>query len=143
MVQEHAGKLKEQLAPALGKLDKDLAKFKRPKNLNAWWPRDVIDRRVKSRRERFVKQQQKFESHYTTVYVYDDWNRGRGYDDFVWWYLMTDNRFHGGYIPEVATFEQSHPGYVHHHEADYDDSSAAAVIADQSRDEPSFGVDAS
>lgn len=152
MVEEHAGKLQRELTPALGKIDRDIAKFSRPKNYGAYWPSDVIDRRIKSRRERFAKQQQKFESHYTTVYVYDDWSRARGYDNFVWWYLMTDNRFHGSYIPEVATFEQQHPEWASQHapsvddtyDSSYDDSSAAAVIADQSRDDSSYSsVDAS
>ncbi len=148
MVEEHAGKLKEQLAPAVGKIDRDIAKFSRPKNLHAYWPREVIDQRVKSRRERFAKQQQKFESHYSTVYVYNDYSRGSAYPDFVWWYLMTDNRFHGSYIPEVASFEQSHPEWASHGPPsvrdEYDDSSAAAVIADQSRDESSsYSMDAS
>jgi hypothetical protein len=143
MVDEHAGKLQEQLKPQLQKIEKDIQKFRRPKNLQAWWPRDVIDRRVKSRRERFQKQQQKFETHYTTVYVYDDWNRARGYDDFVWWYLMTDNRFGGSYIPEVAAFERTHPEWSHHApEPTYDDSDAAAAIASESNDS-SYAVDAS
>lgn len=148
MVEEHAGKLKAQLAPSVSKIDRDIAKFSRPKNLHAYWPREVIDRRVKSRRERFVKQQQKFESHYSTVYVYNDYSRGSAYPDFVWWYLMTDNRIHGGYIPEVASFEQSHPEWASQGPPsvrdDYDDSSAAAVIAHQSRDESSsYAMDAS
>jgi hypothetical protein len=147
MVQEHAGKLKEELAPAIGKIDRDIAKFSRPKNLHANWPAEVIDRRVKSRRERYIKQHQKFESHYSTVYVYNDYYRATAYDDFVWWYLMTDNRFHGGYIPEVASFQQTHPEWQSAPASvrDYDDSSAAAVIAEeQSRDESSSSsVDAS
>jgi hypothetical protein len=145
MVEEHAGKLYEQLAPQVQKLERDIQKFSRPKNYHAWWPRDVIDRRVKSRRDRFAKQQQKFETHYTTVYVYDDWNRARGHDDFVWWYLMTDNRFGGSYIPEVAAFEQSHPDWSRHvPEPDYDDSDAAAAIASESdATAASYGVDAS
>lgn len=144
MVQEHTGSLKQQLAPQIQKIDRDIAKFSRPKHYHAWWPRDVIDRRVRSRRDRFHKQQQKFGQHYTTVYVYDDWNRARGYDDFVWWYLMTDNRWSGSYIPEVAAFERSHPEWQHHvPEPTYDDSDAAAAIATSDSDDSTFRVDAS
>ncbi len=147
MVEEHAGKLYQQLAPQVHKIDRDIQKFSRPKHYHAWWPRDVIDRRVRSRRDRFAKQQQKFETHYTTVYVYDDWNRARGYDDFVWWYLMTDNRWSGSYIPEVAAFEHAHPDWARHHHAveqEYDDSEAAAAIAAaDDTTSASYGVDAS
>jgi hypothetical protein len=145
MLQNHAGTLHQQLAPQIQKIDRDIQKFSRPKHYHAWWPRDVIDRRVRSRRERFQKQQQKFEQHYTTVYVYDDWDRARGYDDFVWWHLMTDNRWSGSYIPEVASFEQSHPEWQHHvPEPTYDDSDAAAAIAmSDSSDDSTYRVDAS
>jgi hypothetical protein len=145
MVEQHAGTLQTQLAPAIQKIDRDLAKFQRPKNYNAYFPADVINQKMKSRRERLAKQQHKFEQQYSTVYVYNDYSRGRGYDDFVWWYLMTDNRYDGGYIPEVHQFQQSHPDYVYQHvESDYDDSdAAAAVIADSTSNDVSYGVDAS
>lgn len=133
MVGENAGKLRETLPEQLQKIDRDIAKFNRPKNRNAWWPREVIDRKVKSRGDRYNKQFQRFETHYHTVYVYDDWSRARAYDDFVWWHLMTDGRVPGHYIPEVATFEQHHPewgqGLPPAQHDDWDDSDAAAAIA--------------
>lgn len=144
MVKENTGKLRQDLPVQLQKIDRDIAKFSRPKNLHAWWPRDVIDRRTRSRGDRYQKQFQRFEKHYHTVYVYDDWSRARAYDDFVWWYLMTDGRVPGHYIPEVAVFEQHHPqwgqGLPAPDHDDWDDSDAAAAIAnddyspDQTRD---------
>jgi len=146
MVGENAGKMRQALPEQLQKIDRDIAKFSRPKNLNAWWPRDVIDRRTKSRRDRYQKQFQRFETNYHTVYVYDDWSRARAYDDFVWWYLMTDGRVPGHYIPEVAVFEQHHPEWAQGLPAadhdDWDDSAAAAAIA-SADDDQTRSVDAS
>lgn len=146
MVGESAGKMREALPQQLQKIDRDIAKFSRPKNLHAWWPREVIDRRTKSRRERYDKQFHRFETSYHTVYVYDDWSRARAYDDFVWWHLMTDGRVPGHYIPEVAAFEQHHPEWAQGLPAadrdDWDDSAAAAAIA-ASDDDQTRSVDAS
>jgi hypothetical protein len=78
--------------------------------------------------------------------VYDDWSRARAYDDFVWWYLMTDGRVPGHYIPEVAVFEQHHPEWAQGLPAtdhdDWDDSAAAAAIA-SADDDQTRSVDAS
>lgn len=146
MVGESAGKMRQDLPAQLQKIDRDIQKFGRPKNLHAWWPREVIDRRTRSRADRYDKQFQRFEKHYHTVYVYDDWSRARAYDDFLWWHLMTDGRVPGHYIPEVYSFEQQHPQWAQGLPAadhdDWDDSDAAAAIA-AADDDQTRSVDAS
>ncbi len=146
VVHEHVGKLKEALLPALHKIDRDLVKFQRPKNRYAQWPAAIIDRRVRSRRDRYDKTFKRFEGTYTTVYVYDDWDRARRYHDFVWWHLMTERRWNGGYIPEVASFDRAHPewqsGVPLGDEMDDGVAAAAAIAADRDHG-GSYGVDAS
>lgn len=147
VVNEHVGKLKQSLLPQLQKLDRDLVKFQRPKKRYAQWPAAVIDRRVQSRRDRYDKVFNRFEGTYTTIYVYDDWDRARRYDDFLWWHLMTDRRWNGSYIPEVTHFEHTHPewqsGPPSVDELDDGSAAAAAIAADRDLGGGAYGVDAS
>jgi hypothetical protein len=74
-------------------------------------PLDKFQKLAEDRRPRYDKRWQRTEKVYQTVYVYDRWDRGRYYDDLLWWDLMTRGRYDGSYIPEVSTWHQSHPDY--------------------------------
>lgn len=141
MIQEHAQKPSAQLFQQRMDLERQIAKYSRPKKLYATYPRDVIDHRTRSRKERWDKHFRRLESSYTTVYVYDDWSRGRAYHDLSWWHVMTDGRASGSYIPEVAAFEREHPDWTPAREHDDDDAAAAAIAAETTSS--SLGVDAS
>jgi hypothetical protein len=47
---------------------------------------------------------------------------------------MTDGRLDGDFIPEVATFRQSHPDYRYQRDASDDDALAAAATAEADRE---------
>ncbi|MBI2394013.1 MAG: hypothetical protein HYV09_30865 [Deltaproteobacteria bacterium] len=131
MIQEHAQKASAQLYEQRQGLERQIAKYSRPKKLYATYPRDLIDQRTRSRKERWDKHFRRLESSYTTVYVYDDWSRARSYHDLSWWHVMTDGRASGSYIPEVAAFEREHPDWRPARDDfdDFDDSAAAAAAA--------------
>lgn len=96
-------------------------------------PADKYARFAVDRSPRYEKRWQRIGKVYQTVYTYDRWDRGRYYDDLLWWDLMTRGRYDGSYLPEVAYFHQSHPTYVF--DPDY-----KSLAADQgARDE---GLDA-
>lgn len=46
-----------------------------------------------------------------TVYVFHDYNRASGLDDFLWWDVMTDGRMDGNFIPEVREWRDHNPDY--------------------------------
>ncbi|MBC7804819.1 MAG: hypothetical protein H7145_01590 [Akkermansiaceae bacterium] len=46
-----------------------------------------------------------------TVYVFNDYNRASGLQDFLWWDLMTDGRLDGNFIPEVREWHDHNPDY--------------------------------
>ena len=74
-------------------------------------PLDKFQKLAEDRRPRYEKRWQRTQKVYQTVYVYDRWDRGRYYDDLLWWDLMTRGRYDGSYIPEVHTWHQGHPDY--------------------------------
>jgi len=49
----------------------------------------------------------------STVYVFDDYDRGNALGDFLWWDVMTDGRFDGNFIPEVSEWRERHPHYAY------------------------------
>lgn len=133
IVAEHAEKLRRELPERLRKVDREIQKFRRPKNLHARWPRELVERRTRSRAAQHQKHFQRFEKHYQTVWIYEDWARARAHEDFLWWFLMTRGRVPGHYIPEVQAFVESHPQWAHgmpvEDRSDWDDAAAAAAIA--------------
>lgn len=74
-------------------------------------PIDKYQKLAEDRRPRYEKRWQRFGKQYQTVYTYDRWDRGRYYDDLLWWDLMTRGRYDGSYLPDVAAFHQRHPDY--------------------------------
>lgn len=80
-------------------------------------PLDKYQKLVEDRRPRYEKRWQRFGKVYGSVHSYDRWDRGRYYEDLLWWDLMTRGRYDGSYISDVAYFHQHHPGY--HYDPDY------------------------
>ena len=76
-------------------------------------PLDRFRKLSEDRRPRYEKRWQRFGKTYVCVQSYDRWDRGRYYNDLLWWDLMTRGRYDGSYLPEVATFHRYHPGYLY------------------------------
>ena len=93
-------------------------------------PLDKFQKLAEDRRPRYEKRWQRFGKVYTTVYTYDRWDRGRYYDDLLWWDLMTRGRYDGSYLSDVNDFHRRHPGY----QFDPDYKARAAAQAEYARD---------
>ena len=101
--------LQQELATQQQRLDQAETKTRKR------WAPMPMDRFMKlneDRRPRYEKRWQRFGKVYNTVYVYDRYDRGRYYDDLLWWDLMTRGRYDGMYIDDVSRFHQMHPGYA-------------------------------
>jgi len=106
-------------------------------------PLDKYQKLAEDRRPRYEKRWQRFGKVYGSVHSYDRWDRGRYYDDLLWWDLMTRGRYDGSYLPEVSEFHRRHPGYqydpdykaraeaarAHAHDDDDNDVAQAAAMA--------------
>ena len=92
-------------------------------------PMDRFRKLSEDRRPRYEKRWQRFGKTYGCVHSYDRWDRGRYYNELLWWDLITRGRYDGSYLPEVSLFHRHHPGYVYnpdhnalkHAQADSDD----------------------
>jgi hypothetical protein len=119
-------------------------------------PLDRYQKLAEDRQPRFEKRWQRFGKVYRTVHVYDRWDRGRYYEELLWWDLMTRGRYDGSYLPDVAGFHRSHPEYSY--DPDYkalalaqaeapdtfddrDDADAAAAGIEADTDVASDGAD--
>ena len=104
----------------LGEIQKDIALQRerldgvetRTRRRWAPMPLDKFQKLAEDRTPRYEKRWQRFGKTYNTVYVYDRYDRGRYYSDFLWWDLFTRGRYDGSYLPEVRYYHQSHPGYT-------------------------------
>jgi hypothetical protein len=137
----------------ISEMERDLAALKqrldgvemRTRRRWAPMPLDKYQKLAEDRQPRREKRWVRFNKVYTTVYSYDRWDRGRGYDDLLWWDLMTRGRYDGSFLPEVVYFHQQHPNYefdpdwktlaadaaLDHEPLSYDgDAAAAAAEAD-------------
>lgn len=74
-------------------------------------PLDKFQKLAEDRRPRYEKRWQRFGKVYGSVHSYDRWDRGRYYDDLLWWDLMTRGRYDGSYLSDVSEFHRRHPGY--------------------------------
>lgn len=124
------GSLRGEAMHMLLKLDRDIAKYSRPKNAYAQIPGDVFERRFQGRRARYEKGFERFRTTYDTVHAFDRFDAANLAQNFLWWDLMTDGRIDGDFIPEVASFHGRHPGYRYQGERFDDDmDTAAAAVA--------------
>jgi hypothetical protein len=153
----------------LGEMQKDLATQKQrlddveARTRRRWTPMpiDKFHKLAEDRQLRREKRWQKFSKVYTTVHTYDRWDRGRGYNDLLWWDVMTRGRYDGSYIPGVTRFHAYHPDYVYDpdwrtlaseatlqddlvgFDPDTNDAAAAIADADQATDDAAQTTDAS
>lgn len=74
-----------------------------------------------------------------TVYVFHDYNRASGLEDFLWWDVMTDGRLDGNFIPEVREWRDHNPDYRYERYSDRSssDSSTSAFESDNFGNDPS------
>jgi hypothetical protein len=101
-------------------------------------PMDKYQKLSVDRRPWYEKRWQRFGKTYTTIHVYDRWDRGRYYEDLLWWDLMTRGRYDGSFLPDVAEFHHRHPGYQY--DPDWK-SRAAAERAARDADDADDGPD--
>jgi hypothetical protein len=93
-------------------------------------PLEGYQKLTEDRRPRYEKRWQRFGKVYNTVHVYDRWDRGRYYEQLLWWDLMTRGRYDGSYMAEVSTFHAAHPHYQY--DADWKSLAASSTYEDQS-----------
>jgi hypothetical protein len=74
-------------------------------------PADKYAKFAVDRGPRFQKRWERTGKVYQTVNSYDRWDRGRYYDDLLWWDLMTRGRYDGSYLDDVAAFHRGRPDY--------------------------------
>ncbi|UQA63048.1 hypothetical protein [Polyangium aurulentum] len=140
LAQKHLDEPESALRGALGKIERTIAKYSRPKYHGAQVEGAAVERLSHGFSDRYQRIGQRFEKQYNRVYVFHDYDRGSLATDFLWWDLMTDGRIDGNFIPEVRSFHERNPGY--HYERwrdaddDHDDAAAAAAALGQ---DSSFG----
>lgn len=130
---EKVEKFAQATKVALDKLDRDVAKYQRPKNANVVFPAEAFERRFRDPRARYQKHWDRYRTTYQTIWVYDDYDRGRWVSDFLWWDVMT-HHMDGGYIPSVSQHHQvygtqDYDGSDDFGEAGGDAEAAAATAA--------------
>ncbi len=133
--------MQKKLAEEMARLQRDIAKFSRPKKWNAMFPVEKFQRRFRDRTPMFQKHWSRYDRSYRMIYDYDDYWRARAFEDFLWWDLMTRGRVDGAFIPHCAAWYAAHPGYRYVEPADDDmfDAAAAADAEDQEERRRSAG----
>ena len=142
LTEKHLDAPAADLRTALGKLDRDVTKYSRPKNQWATIPGEAFERRFQSRAPRFQKGFLHYQRAYGSVYGFQSYDRGSLASDYLWWDLMTDGRIDGDFIPEVQHFRQRNPEYVYERPLDDDDPAAdiAAAAAVAGSDDLGLGT---
>ena len=144
MERAQSQEIRNELATEAAKID---AVEARTRKRWAPMPADKYAKLAVDRRPRYDKRWARIGKVYQTVHVYDHWDRGRYYDDLLWWDIMTRGRYDGSYIPEVSHFHASHPGYAF--EPDYkalalagdaDDADDAGIIGSNDGDAAAAGI---
>ena len=127
-LEEMNGKIREdvqQLLQRSGRLREERQRYEmnRYKYRNKQFTPDQFGKRF-GRTGRYDKVYTRYSNMSERVYVFNDYNRGATWEDFLWWDVMTDGRFDGNFIPEVAEWRGYHPDYSysafhHHHHHDH------------------------
>jgi hypothetical protein len=122
-LEEVSGRMRNDLSQLLdrsGRLQEEKHKYEsnRYRYRNKRFTGEQFGKRF-GRTDRYTKIHDRYSRMSERVYVFHDYDRGAGWDDFLWWDLMTDGRFDGNFIPEVAEWHDHHPhhSYIsdHHH----------------------------
>lgn len=116
-----------QIADALARNNRDIAKLSRPKHAGRQFPAETMTKRFRDRSAAVSKRRQRYEDTRTQVVAFDGYDRGSLVSDFLWWDVMTDGRLDGDFIPEVHQHHALHPR-DHHADA------VAAVAGAPARD---------
>ncbi len=103
--------LAQELRAEAQKLDADMAKNASPKKAGQTFDDAAFQKRFRDRPLKYRRRYEGAVSSYQTVYVFDRYDRASFVDDFLWWNLMTGGRIDGGFIPEVSSWRDQHPGY--------------------------------
>jgi hypothetical protein len=119
---------KQAIQTSIGKLNRKIAKFTRPKNYYAQVPPRYANEWLGDGGARLRARRDKFRRNYEVVYVFDHYDRYDYARDILWWDLMTDGRIDGDFIPEVGQWHQTHGAY--------DRSAFASAGANTSAPEP-------
>jgi hypothetical protein len=125
---------REELKQKLAKTSAEITKWSRPKYASARYPDDQFRHRFIERQGRARRTFERAEKTYQTVYVYDRWDRPSLVENLLWWDIMTHGRWDGGYIPQVASFRESHPDY-RYESSHLDDQAAAAATVHAGSDD--------
>jgi hypothetical protein len=114
-----------QLLERSGKLREEAQRYQSDpyKYRNKTFSRDQLSKRF-GRATRYSSRVDRYDRVTNTVYVFDDYDRGIGLSDVLWWDLMTDGRIDGNFIPEVAEYREANPNYAFERDTSYDRSSS-------------------
>jgi len=139
-LEEMSGRIRGDLSQLLdrsGRLREEKRRYEenRHRYRNKRFTDDQFGKRF-GRTERYTKLHNRYSQMSERVYVFNDYDRGFGMQDFLWWDLMTDGRFDGNFIPEVAEWHHHHPqhAYISDHSSSFSSgsSSNASVFEDNS-----------
>jgi hypothetical protein len=119
--------LENDLRAEDAKLGAEIAKNASPKKAGLRFDQAAFDKRFRDRPMKYRRRYDNAVSSYQTVYVFDRYERASFVDDFLWWNLMTGGRIDGGFIPEVSSWRDQHPGYRFARDPDDEAVSAAAA----------------
>ena len=155
----HVQQMEQEIGAQRAKLD---GVEQRTRKRWAPMPADKYAKLVVDRRPTYEKRWQRYGKIYGQVNAFNRWDRGRNFNDLLWWDVMTRGRYDGSYIMEVDSFHRTHPGYtfdpelyrghgpVSAHPADLDplspdaqDEAEAAALAAGDAAEPDTGADLS
>lgn len=130
-LEEVSGRMRSDLSQLLdraGRLQEEQRKYEgnRHRYRNKRFTEEQFGKRF-GRTDRFVKIHDRYSRMSERVYVFHDYDRGAGWNDFLWWDLMTDGRFDGNFIPEVAEWRDHHPhhSYIADHHSGFSSSSTS------------------
>ncbi|HEU4754631.1 MAG TPA: hypothetical protein VFU47_16095 [Armatimonadota bacterium] len=122
-----------QLLDRSGRLREEMRRYEsdRYRYRNKRFTQEQFGKRF-GRTARYAKRYERYDRMGQTVYVFHDYDRGLGLGDLLWWDLMTDGRFDGNFIPEVAEWRQAHPDYTYVGGRDMDLGPDSSFLRDDS-----------
>lgn len=116
----------DRLREAIRRLEKDVAKYHRPKNSGTVFPAEPFEKRFDpARTQKLEKRIGRMGEAQERVFAFDRWDRGSFSSDFLWWDLVTDGKVDGDFIPEVRSHYETYPGVRAERTLDEDDLAAA------------------
>ncbi|MES2463456.1 MAG: hypothetical protein V4671_23020 [Armatimonadota bacterium] len=107
-IEQDAAQVQERAAKLRDERDRYNANLYRYRNKQ--FTNDQFEKRFR-RDARYGKLYTRYERTGNTVYVFNDYNRTSGLEDFLWWDVMTDGRLDGNFIPEVQEYVAANPNY--------------------------------